>query len=486
MRRFTIISAVSTLGVALAFALAVWMGSPHAATAAAGQITYVPIDSSVFVSKGTVAGWVAVHNEQAVRAHAAMLWAGLTARTNQRLRGTQLAVYDTWFTPCDIYPDDTNCKSTIIHPPLGLQVPEQFLRTPRLSATNIFSSVRYNAQMKAFVERGFQGATYVTGAGLLKAMAQGQTNLIDTASKNSMSVKPTYQLLSGTVPTAIGYWGGPGLQVRLGASTSPLTPGPDTWLKVALVDPTGKANNNKRISFCANTYDPTGTLVGSRIYNAPPKSYDVIPISEFYTIPLTTTDMAGIQQMRAEFHEKQVARLAAMYGVRAVAHATTGCPETSPVNPVLALVGMHVISAELQDVWTWQTFWWQPDVKPLPGSRGPFAHFDVAEAYWTVDKAPSNFHVAFNPYLEAPFGTSVFLTPAWPPQNKPGSLINLGRTTDCISCHSQATYTAAATPSPQPGYVSHGNQPQAVFANSIKTRNLWSLAGRAGHPSPAP
>jgi hypothetical protein len=98
-------------------------------------------------------------------------------------------------------------------------------------------------------------------------------------------------------------------------------------------------------------------------------------------------------------------------------------------------------------------------VKPLPGSRGPFAHFDVAEAYWTIDSPPFTFHYAFNPYIETAFGTGTFLTQAWPHQSQPGSVINLGRTSNCISCHSQATYTLAATPSPAPGYVAHGSQP---------------------------
>jgi hypothetical protein len=485
MRRFTIVASTIVVGVALAVTLGLWATTPHQAKAAAGTIAYVPMDPRAFVSKATVAGWVAVHNEAAVRNHAAMLWAGLTQRTTQKLRGTRLAVYDTWFTPCDVYPDDANCGSVIIKTPLNLEIPEQFFRTPRLSATNIFSSVRYNLPMKLFVDRGYSGKPYTTGAGLLAAISAHQTDLIDTAARQSMALKPVYELFSATQPTVITYWGGPGLNVRLGASTSPNTPGPDTWMKVALIDPTGKATNKKPVNFCANTYDPTGAIVGYRTYTAPAKSYDVIPISEFYSIPLVPADEARIVQLRANYHIKQYARLTALYGKHAVSHAITGCPEVTPPNPVAALVAMHVVSAELQDVWTWQTFWWQPDVKPLPGSTGPFAHFDVAEAYWTIDKPPYTFHYAFNPYLEAEFGTMVFLTNAWPAASKPGSVINLGRTTDCISCHSQATYTVQATPTPSPGYVAHGNQPQAPFADSILTRNLWSLAIRAGHPATA-
>jgi hypothetical protein len=62
----------------------------------------------------------------------------------------------------------------------------------------------------------------------------------------------------------------------------------------------------------------------------------------------------------------------------------------------------------------------------------------------------------------------------------------LGRTTNCISCHETATYTVPANPTIAPGYVAHGSQPQVPTANSILVRNLWSLADRAGHPTPAP
>jgi hypothetical protein len=444
-------------------------------------IAYVPIASSVFVSRSTAARWAATHDAAAARNHAIVLWDGLTAKTGQALRGVQLSVYDTWYTPCEIYPVTPTCGRGIINKPtiLDLEPPEQFFHLPRVSATDILSSVRYNAEMKAFVDAGYRGAPYPSGAGLVKAMKAGLKDLPDTASPHAMMLKPTYELFSSTQPTVVTYWSGPGLQVGLGASTSPLVPDPTTWLHVALIDPTGKATNAKPVRFCANTIDPAGAIVGSAYYTAPARSYPVIPLKNFYALPLRSGELAIIARNRAAMERRQMADAARSGRPLGSAKA---CPSLTPPHPVAALIGMHVVTAELKDVWTWQTFWWNPSARPLPGAAPQFRHFGLATAYWTVNAKPYGFRYAFNPYLEANFGTTTFGTPYWPPQSKPGSVINLGRTTNCISCHSQATYTLVPDATPTPIYVAHGHQPQLRLPNSIKTRNLWSLANRAGHP----
>jgi hypothetical protein len=483
-KRAAIAFALAGFSLVLATFVSAWLMSATPA-GAAGQIAYVPVDPRVFVSRNTVARWAANHNENAVDRHAIVLFDGITARTNQTFRGVQLAVYDTWFTPCDIYPATPRCGRGIIHQPaiLDLEPPQQFFHTPRVTDADIFSGVRYNAEMKDFVDQGYGGAPYTTGAGLVNAIGAGQKDLVDTALPSAMVLKPTYQLLSRTQPTVIGYWQGPGLTVQLGATTSPLVPDSTTWLKVALIDPTGKATNTKPVTFCANTIDPTGAIVSSRSFTAPPGSYKVIPLSDFYAIPMTPAEVGLALANRAELQARQRSALVARYGARAAA-ANPGCPDVVPRDPAAALVGMHVVTAELLDVWTWQTFWWNPNVKPLPGTHGPFSHFDYATAYWTIDKPPFGYRVAFNPYLETDQGTATYLQSYWRPLGKPGSVINLGRTSNCISCHQIATYTIDPKASPGPGYVSHGNEPQLTLPNAIMTRNLWSLAIRAGHPKP--
>ncbi len=69
------------------------------------------------------------------------------------------------------------------------------------------------------------------------------------------------------------------------------------------------------------------------------------------------------------------------------------------------------------------------------------------------------------------------------------SVPNLGRTTNCISCHSVATYSLQGpNANPGPGYVAHDAQPQnANVPQSIKVLNMWSMANDAPFvPSPSP
>lgn len=479
--RFSIV-----LAVLFAAAAAGWLLLPKPVNAVVSNITYVPINPRVFVGDKIVRKWAKTHNEAAVASHAMSLWAGLTQLTNQKIDGVPLAVFATWYTPCDVYPDKSKCNHAIVHnPTTDIEVPEQFFRLPRISSANIFSGVKYNAEMKNFVEQGYNGTSYATGAGLVKAIAAGETDLVDTAAPSAMMTKPVYQMISLTKPTIVPYWQGPGLTVRLNASTSPLVPDTSTWLQIVVVDPTGRQRNTKPVTFCADTIDPTGAIVAHRNYVAPAGSYQVVPLREFYAFPMSASDIANANALRQGYVSAQTAHLVRNYGVRAL-RQDPGCPNVVPVNPALALVGMHVVSAEFNNTWTWQTFWWNPDVSPIPGTRGPFQHFAFATAYWTLNRPPYDFRVAFNPYLEAGFGTEVFTTAAYPPPGHPGTEPNLGRTTDCISCHSQATYTINPSPLPSPGYVAHGDQLQVPTTNSILTRNLWSLAIRASHPKTTP
>ncbi len=447
-----------------------------------GNVTYVPIDSSIFVSPSTVAAWVSAHNAAAVSAHALAIWNGLTPLTGQHFRGTQLAVYDTWDTACNVFGATPGCGHGVIHQPtsiIALAPAAQFMRFSRIDATDILSDVRYNQEMTDFVDAGYDGLSYTSGAGQARAMADAMTNLPDTASPHAMMLKPAYELFSASQPTVVTYWAGPGLNVEPGSSTSPLVPDASTWLKVAVIDPTGKATNATPVTFCANTIDATGNIVSSANYTAPAGSYPVIPLSDFHALPVTSSEVTQIQANRAALREVQRARLARSGKLQAQA---AGCPSVIPPDPVAALVAMHVVTAELHNVWTWQTFWWTPNATPLAVANPQFRHFDFATAYWTVDTQPTGWRYAFNPYLEAGFGTGVFGTAYWPAQGQPGSTMNLGETTNCISCHEQATYTVSAYPSPVPYYVAHDDQPQIATPQSILVRNLWSVADHAAHP----
>ena len=127
---------------------------------------------------------------------------------------------------------------------------------------------------------------------------------------------------------------------------------------------------------------------------------------------------------------------------------------------ILILVGMHVTSRETTR-WTWQTYWWaaNPDAPNLPSSpeiakmrpdtlSSEASHYAMAHAYSMLNPAQGlvggrnigSLVTAYNPHLEAGFGSGVFgetqavLTPT-------GEVTtNLGVQSNCMSCHGMAGY----------------------------------------------
>src|SRR5579862_936602 len=206
-KRAALLYAAAGTALVLATMGSAWLMASTPA-GAAGPISYVPADPRIFVSRNTVARWAASHNETAIDRHAIALFNGITAQTSEVFRGVRLSVYDTWFTPCEIYPVTPRCGHGIIHQPtfLDLEPPQQFFHTPRVTDADIFSGVRYNLEMKDFVDQGYGGAPYTTGSGLVNAIAAKETDLTDTALPNAMVLKPTYEMFSRTQPTVVTYW----------------------------------------------------------------------------------------------------------------------------------------------------------------------------------------------------------------------------------------------------------------------------------------
>jgi hypothetical protein len=457
-------------------------------------ITYATITPSVFVAPAVVKHWADTKNASAAQAHAAALWSGLTSMTAQTYHGRKLAVFDTWYTPCDVYPppianQQPPCNSVISQDPATVDVPNQFVHNDNNTVVDVFASVRYNREMKNFAQ------PYASGTALAALIAKNVKNLPDKIDPHAMMLKPSYQLVSTKAPTLIHVWTGPGLTVA--GTTSPDAAGTSSWTKVVLVDPTGKAKNDTDRTFCVDytsATDANDTPSSHKNIVAKARTYRVVPLTDFYYIRLDPATVERLKSHAAAVRTHTFLTRNRQFrgnGAPSPTAAPTGngpCPAVNvdSNNAAEALVAMHVTSAELDQVWTWQTFWYQPSrTAGLPGSAGPFAHFDVATAYWRDDTEPYGFRYAFNPYTEAAFNTTVFNTPKWPVSG-PGSVLNLGRTTNCIACHSTATYTIPVAPSIAPGYVAHGKQPQIPTTQSILTLNMWSLASRAGHPSGSP
>ena len=507
------------------------------ALAAPGGVSYVPIDPKAYISTKLATAIAQHEDDAAAQAHAAQIWAGLTRRTSQTIGGVRLATYDTWYSPCDVYPGSpVDCAVNNVNPtqatptpaptsspgtgvmlaarpnPIGRNafvVPEQFFHLPGAAPTDVFSLVKYNREMASFVKQ------YADAKRLWALIGSRATDIPDTISPHAIMTKPVYELLHTDRPTVLQVWAGPRLDVPPGATSAIYTPGSDTWKRIVVVVPHGVSYTPKREHICVNTYDENGNNTGHYWTSAMPEK--VVPLSDFYALPANAESIQDITTARARFAQLHRLRFP---GLGAPQTAKTRCPLQTFVagRSVEALVGMHVATAEYPHVWTWETFWYQPMLtRGLPGAVGPFAHFDAKTAWWTQDG--QNFRYTFNPYLEAPFGRCVFLTNAWPrnattpgpcanvllppASPTPPSLTarkavlptsvlmpvpNLGRTTNCISCHEDATYaTYGNNVTPSPGYVAHDKQPQAAgVPKSILVLNLWSLANDAPTLAPVP
>lgn len=166
---------------------------------------------------------------------------------------------------------------------------------------------------------------------------------------------------------------------------------------------------------------------------------------------------------------------------------------------MLLLVAMHVSSREIT-AWTWQTYFWTPNPKapPLPSSTaiastapsqltGAAAHYAETFAYDMVDpNQPVSGGtstglpvIGFNPYLEAGFPKSVFglLRPITDPKTGKSWIGTVGIQTNCMTCHSLAAVTFAATSNPTAyGTDFYIGRTDSYFTNMVQTDFLWSIA----------
>jgi hypothetical protein len=137
----------------------------------------------------------------------------------------------------------------------------------------------------------------------------------------------------------------------------------------------------------------------------------------------------------------------------------------------LALVAVHVM-AKLAHSWVWATLWWHDE----PG-RGVFADdrpstvrgawrnylLDAAFDAELPEAADGGPHICFNPWLEARF-----------PDDGAGS----GIVSNCVACHSRASYPAVSFLPVTRGEPNVLEDP-AYAPGRLRTDFLWSLARQA-------
>jgi hypothetical protein len=137
----------------------------------------------------------------------------------------------------------------------------------------------------------------------------------------------------------------------------------------------------------------------------------------------------------------------------------------------LALVAVHV-TAKVADSWVWATLWWhdEPGRGVFAQDRPPTVHgswrhylLDAAFDAELPEAADGGPHICFNPWLEARF-----------PDEGAGS----GVVSNCVACHSRASYPAVSFLPVTRGEPNVLDDP-AYAPGRLRTDFLWSLARQA-------
>ncbi len=159
-------------------------------------------------------------------------------------------------------------------------------------------------------------------------------------------------------------------------------------------------------------------------------------------------------------------RLMADTGSRKAAVLVLGRPLQA--GDYLALVGLHIFSAEsLTGIWG--TFWWHD--QPMEGSfaqdrpdgmKGAWRNYlmDTTSDAMLPREPDGSARICFNPWFEAKF-----------PDGGQGT----GVTSNCVSCHSRASYPTIDFLPVRRGYPEPLNDP-AFATGRVRTGQLWSVA----------
>jgi hypothetical protein len=443
------------------------------------DISYVPLDTSAFVQQHTVDGWInrpGGPDFGAMDAHAWDLWHAINEPTDQKLHGTPLPVWETWYSAEEVFLDK---QGTEVKDPddRDLDPPNQSIdagalavqtgTAPRLSTT-VLSFNRYNRQMLDHVHQNLYYDRRVLNdmsSAFVTAKTPAAQRSIAEFPTTSVMLKPVWWIVPGDRPSTMPYWAGGTPDV----ATDQRNPSWQTWKQCVLVDPTGKADN-KSDQVC-NQNLPGQTPMKAGTYGV--RKINIDPAkSDFYGFKLNQDEVGALGQFKQILSNTN----------------KEGKAEEVQAGDYAILVAMHVSTRETAN-WTWQTYWWVPDAHkpaplppnsqaPPPGIPAPFDQFDMCNADVVtvpVDQQPNGTPwLCYNPYLETDLHG--LLTPDRTDDTEVGIHSN------CQSCHRAAKVTPGVKSA---DYAVHGyvdkNDP-AWFGKSVGTEFLWSMALRAHDP----
>ncbi|MFT5135428.1 MAG: hypothetical protein ACI8XV_000454 [Arenicella sp.] len=432
-------------------------------------------DSKFPVSETTINSWVFGDQPDLanVYRHGWGIWAGLQTKTgNSTYFGLDNArVYQTWMSPGGIIDLMEGEKSA----PLLLRTPNQFskgVNTASLfdksNATKTGIPIDYSiAEVVAYsptsAKHAFTNKLLYTNV-LDTYIKEGYT-VIPRFPNTTVNIKPVYKLVTpdetferdGKTLFAMPAWPGTPDVSNWTAQQKTVGYGPRQWGQCSYIDVNQKGPSR------ANGIDKSCSS---------PNANNTYGLGDFIYIKITKEDQVYFK-------------------------ALVGEPGGTLVpGDLLVLVGMHVTSRETER-WTWQTFWWSanPD-KPLAPSKVDIAkqrpsdlpwdaaHYAMASAYSMLipaqpligGKNVGSLLPAYNPHLEAGFGSGVFgiSHAVRTPSGKVTT--DLGVESNCMTCHGLAGYLTD-----NPNYASNFYVPRndAALSDGIDVDFAWSIAVEA-------
>jgi hypothetical protein len=438
---------------------------------AAGPTTATPpVDppavGSYPASDATVQEWIDQLDRVRIRAHAWDVWASITSPSGSSVG----PVWETWYSGQDIFgPPSLPAESAtrrIFERAHQVRRAGLLRDIPIDGAEQVLSFNRYSPSVAAvIVDRGYNSAATLDAINArfdrerAPIARRSISTSIGTVDASSIVLKPVFQFISGSGPTAVPYWAGVSPQT----TTNLDNPTPDTWRQCVVVDPTGAVQAGSRLRLPCNAEAPA--------------EWPVVPLSDFYAIRLTEDEAAAFSQFAEESGDDLgAANQSDKESIKAMVVA----------GNVGLLVAMHVTTKEITN-WTWQTFWWAGDPNsPTYGSDRPafipepWAHYNMDAAYYMVAPATAargDPLIVFNPYLETnlqgcvPDGAS--------PPCSPGQVSWTGTRSNCMTCHRMAGWGGVGKNPPYwpDGAISPDDR--QLFAGYTKTDFLWSIATRA-------
>lgn len=412
-------------------------------TTSSDSFTFVtlPTDFGVPASADTVNTWIAEGNDAAIQQHSWDIWASLTTSSGEYFQGRLLPVWETWFSPDEIFTPDGVCvgetRTSGLHPFVEPHVNfkngaaddavTSFNKYNDLYANNVCDN-QYNV-----------GATLTNlNTAFNNANTPGADRIINEFVVGTIATKPVMMLVNQTGLTALPYWDG----FTSDKTTNMVNPSSGTWKQCVAVDPVNRRGGGSVMMPC------NGFNVQQKIFN----------LSDFYYFPLSQEEIDD-------------------FGSDASGELAGAQPGDYAI-----LVGMHVTVKE-NETWSWQTFWWTPDPQnaAFPSQArtpsntavltSPWDHYTNCTAYYmTIPASDTNGvpKICFNPYLE------------------PGLPGLDGVHSNCMTCHSLATWGEGGQFGGGLNYQANGyvdfNDPE--FDAVTRLDFLWSLT-RAVEPGTA-